>query len=175
MSTSEPSGQQPLHPNEPYSATERFEEVGSEVGLVGALTLRAFEVGTLVLVGLLVCPPLFILVVVVVVPLVALTVLVSLIAAVLATPYLIVRHVVGMARATQCCGTGSDVRSTRCWTSRHTACSPPSAGAISLGDRKRCANDVRPPTSRRSSSQPGVFSPPVHLGGQRGLAAESVA
>jgi hypothetical protein len=100
MSTSEPSGQQPLHPNEPYSATERFEEVGSEIGLVGALTLRAVEVGTLVL----------------------------------------------------------------------TAFSPPSAGATSLGDRKLCANDIRPPTSRRSSSQPGVFSPPVHLGGQRGLA-----
>jgi len=95
MSTSQPSGQQPLHPNEPYSATERTEEVASEIGLAGALTLRAVEVGTLVLIGLLVCPPLFILVVVVVVPLVALTVLVSLIAAVLATPYLIVRHVRG--------------------------------------------------------------------------------
>ena len=95
MSTSEPSGQQPLRPNEAYSATERFEEVASEIGLVGALTLRAVEVGAWVLIGLLVCPPLFILVVVVVVPLVALTVLVSLIAAVLATPYLIVRHVRG--------------------------------------------------------------------------------
>jgi hypothetical protein len=95
MSASEPSRQQPLHPNEPYSATERIEEVASEIGLVGALTLRAVEVGTLVLIGLLVCPPLFILVVVVVVPLVALTVLVSLIAAVLATPYLIVHHVRG--------------------------------------------------------------------------------
>jgi hypothetical protein len=91
MSTSE----QPLHPNEPYSATERIEEAASEIGLVGALTLRAVEVGALVLIGLLVCPPLFILVVVVVVPLVALTVLVSLIAAVLATPYVIVRHVRG--------------------------------------------------------------------------------
>ena len=92
MSTSKPFDTQPLHPNEPYSATERVEDVASEIGLVGALTLRAIEVGTLVLIGLLVCPPLFILVVVVVVPLVALTVLVSLIAAVLATPYLIVRH-----------------------------------------------------------------------------------
>ena len=95
MSTSEPSGQQPLHPNEPYSATERVEEVASEIGLAGALTVRAVEVGAWVLIGLLVCPPLFILVVVVVVPLVALTVLVSLIGAVLATPYLIVRHVRG--------------------------------------------------------------------------------
>jgi hypothetical protein len=90
MSTSEP-----LHANEPYSATERVEDVATEIGLVGALTVRAVEVGTLVLIGLLVCPPLFILVVVVVVPLVALTVLVSLVAAVLATPYLIVRHVRG--------------------------------------------------------------------------------
>jgi hypothetical protein len=88
MSTSE-------HLNEPYSATERVEDVASEIGLVGALTLRAVEVGAWVLIGLLVCPPLFILVVAVVVPLVALTVLVSLIAAVLATPYLIVRHVRG--------------------------------------------------------------------------------
>ena len=89
------SGQQLLQPNETHSATERIEEVGSEVGLVGALTLRAVEVGSLVLIGLLVCPPLFILVVVVVVPLLALGVLVSLVAAVLATPYLIVRHVQG--------------------------------------------------------------------------------
>ena len=95
MSTTEPSGQPSLRPNEPYSAMERVEEAASEIGLVGALTLRAVEVGTLVLIGLLVCPPLFILVVVVVVPLVALTLLVSLIAAVLASPYLIVRHVRG--------------------------------------------------------------------------------
>jgi hypothetical protein len=95
MSTSEPSGQQPLHPNEPYSATERIEEVASDIGLAGALTLRAVEVGSVVLIGLLVCPPLFILVTVVVVPLVALTLLVSLTATVLATPYLIVRHVRG--------------------------------------------------------------------------------
>ena len=95
MSTSEPSGQRPLQPNEQYSATERVEDVASEIGLAGALTIRAVEVGAWVLIGLLVCPPLFILVVVVVVPLVALTVLVSLVAAVLATPYLIVRHLRG--------------------------------------------------------------------------------
>jgi hypothetical protein len=91
MSTVEPSHQQ----NEPYSATERVEEVASDIGVAGGLTLRAVEVGALVLIALLVCPPLFILVVVVVVPLVALTVLVSLVAAVLATPYLIARHVRG--------------------------------------------------------------------------------
>ena len=95
MSISEPSGQQPVHPIEPYSATERAEEVASDIGLAGGLTLRAVEVGALVLIGLLVCPPLFILVVVVGLPLVVLAVLVSLIAAVLATPYLIVRRVHG--------------------------------------------------------------------------------
>ena len=95
MSTSEPSGRQQLHAPEPYSATERIEEVGADVGLAGALSLRAVEVGIVVLIGLLVCPPLFILVVVVVVPLVALAVLVSLVAAVLAMPYLIVSHVRG--------------------------------------------------------------------------------
>jgi hypothetical protein len=95
MRTSESAGQQPLPPSETYSATERVEEAASEIGLAGALTVRAVEVGAWVLVGLLVCPPLLILVVVVVVPLVALTVLVSLIAAVVATPYLIVRHLQG--------------------------------------------------------------------------------
>jgi hypothetical protein len=89
------SGQQPLRPNEAPSAMERTEEVASEIGVVGALMLRAVEVGALVLIGLLVSPPLFILVVVVVVPLVALAVLVSLIAAVLAVPYLIVGHIRG--------------------------------------------------------------------------------
>jgi multidrug efflux pump subunit AcrB len=91
MSTSEPS----TKPNEPYSVTERLEEAGSEIELAGGLTVRAVEVGAAVLIGLLVCPPLFILVVVVVVPLVALAVLVSLVGAVLATPYLIVRHLRG--------------------------------------------------------------------------------
>jgi hypothetical protein len=92
MSTYEPSRQQS---NEPYTATDRFEEVAADAGFAGALGLRAVEIGALVLIGLLVCPPLFILAVVVVVPLVALAVLVSLVAAVLATPYLIVRHVRG--------------------------------------------------------------------------------
>ena len=77
------------------SSAEHVEEVASDAGFAGALTLRAVEVGSFVLIGLLVVPPLFILVVVVVVPLIALTVLVSLAAAVLATPYLIVRHVRG--------------------------------------------------------------------------------
>jgi hypothetical protein len=91
----ETSDPQQLPPNEQYSSTERVEEAATDVGLVAALSIRAVEVGTLILIGLLVVPPLFILVVVVVVPLVALAVLFSLIAAVLATPYLIVRHLRG--------------------------------------------------------------------------------
>ena len=54
MRTAEPSGRQPLHPPEPYSATERAEEVTADVGLAGALSLRAVEVGLVVLVGPLV-------------------------------------------------------------------------------------------------------------------------
>ena len=95
MSTYESSDQQPSHPIEPYTETEHVEEIAADAGLAGALTLRAVEIGIFVLAGLLVVPPLFILVVVVVVPLVALTLLVSLIAAVLATPFLIVRHIRG--------------------------------------------------------------------------------
>jgi hypothetical protein len=92
MSTTEP-----LHQNEPYSETEteRVEEVTSDIGFAAALGLRAIEIAALVLIGLLVVPPLFILVVVFVVPLVALAILVSLVAAVLVTPYLIVRHIRG--------------------------------------------------------------------------------
>ena len=37
MSTSEPSGQQPSQPNEPYTATERAEEVAADVGLIAAV------------------------------------------------------------------------------------------------------------------------------------------
>ena len=55
--------------------------------------IRAVEVAPLVLIGLLVCPPLAILAVAVVVPLLAVAVVVGLIAAIVAMPYLLVRHV----------------------------------------------------------------------------------
>jgi hypothetical protein len=54
--------------------------------------LRAVEVGAVVLVGLLICPPLAILAVVVVVPLLVIAVVLAVLGAVLATPYLVVQH-----------------------------------------------------------------------------------
>jgi hypothetical protein len=54
--------------------------------------LRAVEVAAVALVGLFVCPPLAILVVVVAVPLAVTAVVLGLIGAVLATPYVLVQH-----------------------------------------------------------------------------------
>jgi hypothetical protein len=54
--------------------------------------LRAVELAAVVLVGLLVCPPLAILVVVIGVPLLVTAVVLGLLGAVLATPYLLVQH-----------------------------------------------------------------------------------
>jgi hypothetical protein len=72
-----------------YRHTEHL-GLEAEVAVVGGL--RAFEVGAIVLIGLLVCPPLAILVVVTVVPLLIIAVALGLLGAVLATPYVLVRH-----------------------------------------------------------------------------------
>src|SRR5215213_153557 len=82
-------------PSAPHRPVEEIEEAASFVGLAVAFGLRAVEIGATVLIGLLVCPPLLILTFLVVTPLVAATVLGSLIFAVLATPYLLVRHLRG--------------------------------------------------------------------------------
>jgi hypothetical protein len=74
------------------SGTERLEEDALVAGLATAGALRAVEVAAVVLLGLLVCPPLAILVVVVVVPLLVMAIAFGLLAAVLTTPYLLVRH-----------------------------------------------------------------------------------
>jgi hypothetical protein len=87
MNTPSPSTQHP--------PIEEIEETASFVGLAVALVLRAVEISAVVLLGLLVCPPLLILTFLVVAPLVALAVVVSLVGAVLATPYLLVRHLRG--------------------------------------------------------------------------------
>jgi hypothetical protein len=90
--SSDPAG----HPlSATATATEHVEEVAADTELVGGVALRALEVGAIVLIGLLVCPPLFILVVAIVVPLVVLMVLVGLVSVVLAAPYLIVSHLRG--------------------------------------------------------------------------------
>jgi hypothetical protein len=71
---------------------EEVEHIASEAELAAGGGLRAVEVAAVVLIGLLVCPPLAILVVVVAVPLLATAVLIGLLAGVLWTPYLLVRH-----------------------------------------------------------------------------------
>jgi multidrug efflux pump subunit AcrB len=74
---------------------EEIEDAASFIGLAAAWALRAVEVCVVVLLGLLVCPPLLILTFLVIAPLVAAAVVISLVAAVLATPYALVRHLRG--------------------------------------------------------------------------------
>ena len=83
------------HPSTQHPPIEEIEEAATFAGLAVALALRAVSVGAVVLLGLLVCPPLLILTFLVVAPIVAAAVVVSLVAAVLATPYLLVRHLRG--------------------------------------------------------------------------------
>jgi hypothetical protein len=86
----------PTH--EPYSPAEKLEEDAADAGLVAAEGLRAIEIGGVVLLGLLVCPPLAILVVVVVLPLLVMALVLGLVAAVISTPYLLVHHFRGHDR-----------------------------------------------------------------------------
>src|SRR3954471_12452403 len=63
-----------------------------EAGVLAlGILLRGAEVGMAVLIGLLVCPPLAILVAVVAVPLLAVAIVVGLLVAIVAMPYLLVR------------------------------------------------------------------------------------
>jgi hypothetical protein len=71
---------------------DEIEHLTWEAELAVGGGLRAVEVAAVVLVGLLVCPPLAILVVVVVVPLLVTALVLGLLAAVVATPYMLVRH-----------------------------------------------------------------------------------
>jgi hypothetical protein len=77
---------------EPLSPAEKLEEDASLASLAAGEALRAVEVALVVFVGLLVCPPLAILVVLVVVPLLVTALVLGLLAAVLSTPYLLVHH-----------------------------------------------------------------------------------
>jgi hypothetical protein len=69
-----------------------IERLALEADVAVAGGLRAVEIAAVLLVGLLVCPPLAILVVVVAVPLLVTAVVLGLIGAVLATPYVLVQH-----------------------------------------------------------------------------------
>jgi hypothetical protein len=74
-------------------ADAHHEELLEVAELAPGILLRGAEVGMAVLVGLLAVPPLGILAVVVVVPLLAIAIVVGLIAAIVAMPYLLIRHV----------------------------------------------------------------------------------
>ena len=71
---------------------EEIEHLALEADVVVGGGLRAVEVAAIILVGLLVCPPLAILVVVVAVPLLVTALVLGLLGAVLATPYVLVQH-----------------------------------------------------------------------------------
>jgi hypothetical protein len=81
--------------HEPRSTADKLEEDALVAGFAAAGTLRAVEVAAVVLLGLLVCPPLAILVVVVVLPLLAIALVVALLAAVLTVPYVVVQRLRG--------------------------------------------------------------------------------
>jgi hypothetical protein len=72
---------------------ERSEEELSWAGLAVAETIRAAELAVIAIGALLICPPLAILAVVVIVPTVALALVVGAVAAVIALPVFVVRHV----------------------------------------------------------------------------------
>jgi hypothetical protein len=80
---------------EPLSRVETLEQDATLAGLAAAGGIRAVEVGAIVLLGLLVCPPLAILVVVVVAPLLAIGLVLGLLAAVFSVPYVLVQHLRG--------------------------------------------------------------------------------
>ena len=74
------------------SPAEKLEDDALLAGEVVAGTLRGVEIAAVVLLGLLVCPPLAILVVLVVVPVLVIALVLGLLAAVVTTPYLLVHH-----------------------------------------------------------------------------------
>jgi hypothetical protein len=74
------------------SQHEEIEHLALEADVAVGGGLRAVEVAAVVGVGLLVCPPLAILVVLVAVPLLVTAVVLGLLGAVVATPYVLVQH-----------------------------------------------------------------------------------
>jgi hypothetical protein len=74
-------------------------EVGADAVEVTGAGLRIAEIGLVVLLGLLVCPPLLILAVVVAAPLIAMTAVVAAVVAAIAVPAILVRRVLAHHRA----------------------------------------------------------------------------
>src|SRR3954454_18373534 len=76
-----------------YQAETNREEIEDEAAEGVGILLRGAEIGLVVFIGLLGVPPLAILAVVVVIPFLAIAIVVGLPVAIVATPYLLVRHV----------------------------------------------------------------------------------
>jgi hypothetical protein len=74
-------------------------EVGAELIEVTGGGLRIAELGVVIFLGLLVCPPLLILAVVVAVPLIAVSAVVAAVVAAIVVPTVLVRHVLAHHRA----------------------------------------------------------------------------
>jgi hypothetical protein len=91
------SASQPIS-TAPQSTVEHLEEDALLAGEAAAGGLRVIEIGAVVLVGLLVCPPLAILSFLVVAPLLVLGLVLGLLAALLSAPYLLVHHFRGHER-----------------------------------------------------------------------------
>jgi hypothetical protein len=83
---------------DPMTADPTPAELSEELIEVTGGGLRIFEVGLVILLGLLVCPPLLILAVVVAVPALAMTALIAAIAAAVVVPTLLVRRVLAHHR-----------------------------------------------------------------------------
>jgi hypothetical protein len=78
--------------HEPLSRAGQLDEDASLAAVAVGDALRAGEVALVAFIGLLVCPPLAILVFLVVVPLLVTALALGLVVAVLSTPYLLVHH-----------------------------------------------------------------------------------
>jgi hypothetical protein len=77
---------------QPPSTAERLEDDAVLAGVVAADTARAVEVAGVGLIGLLVCPPLAVLVFLLVVPFLVVALAVALIIGIFSTPYLLFHH-----------------------------------------------------------------------------------
>ena len=83
-----------MNTHEP-TRTHKLEEDALLAGVAASDGLRVAEVGLIVLIGLLVCPPLAILVFLVVAPLLAAALVLGLLGAILSVPYLLYHHLRG--------------------------------------------------------------------------------
>lgn len=78
--------------SEPHSTVELLHEDAATASLVASDAARAVQVAGVVLIGLLVCPPLAILVFLFVAPFLVVALAVGLLVGVLSTPYLLFHH-----------------------------------------------------------------------------------